>query len=246
MKEQVKVVSVLPELLGTYGDSGNALIASKRLEWRGYRVELAEADFKSGLPSDGDFYLIGGGEDGPQNKAAELLKYDRQLEKAIDRGAAVLAVCAGFQILGASFVGPDSKPRQGIGVFNCHTHRYEGPRSVGEVIVEPDSSLTGVALLSGYENHQGVTELLPGARPLGKVLSGNGNNFGPLVDGALSGRSIGTYMHGPVFARNPQLCDHFLSLVIGQLEPIRNPSLESAHQSLYNERISSQPRLQRS
>lgn len=234
----VKVVSVFPDLLGTYGDSGNALVVSRRLALRGFEVELVIANLKNSIPSDGDFYLIGGGEDGPQAKAAELLAVDAPLEHALDRGAALLAVCAGFQILGASFLGPDSKPKDGIGIFGCRTHRFEGARSVGELIVDPEGKLGDTPLLTGYENHQGITELLKGTQPLGIVLSGHGNNYGANVDGAIQGRAIGTYMHGPVFARNPKLCDYFISLVVGSLEPIDSTELETSHRNLYSERIS--------
>ena len=234
---RVKVVSVFPDLLGTYGDSGNALVVSKRLALRGFEVTLVEANLKSGVPNDGDFYLIGGGEDGPQARAAELLTADKPLEHALSSGAALLAVCAGFQILGASFLGPDLQPRNGIGIFDCVTHRFEGPRSVGELIVRPADELGNVGLLTGYENHQGVTELLHGAQPLGVVAAGNGNNYGTKVDGAIHGRALGTYMHGPVFARNPKLCDFFISLVVGSLEPIDDPDLIAAHENLYLERI---------
>ncbi len=238
MREKIKVVSVLPNLLGTYGDSGNAVVVSKRLALRGFRVDLVHADLKSGVPNDADFYLIGGGEDGPQARAAELLAIDAPLEHALDNGAALLAVCAGFQILGRSFIGPDMVPRDGIGVFGCLTHRFDGPRSVGELIVDPGDAMPGVPLLTGYENHQGITELLDGTRPLGEVRAGNGNNFGPRVDGGVSGRAIGTYMHGPVLARNPKLCDHFLSLVLGPVAAISDLDLENAHDRLYRERIS--------
>lgn len=237
MREKIKVVSVLPNLLGTYGDSGNALVVSKRLVLRGFAVDLVHADLKSGVPSDADFYLIGGGEDGPQARAAELLAVDSPLERALDKGAALLAVCAGFQILGRSFVGPDMRPRDGIGIFGCRTHRFEGPRSVGELIVDPGDAMPGVPLLTGYENHQSITELLDGTRPLGEVRAGKGNNFGPRVDGGVSGRAIGTYMHGPVLARNPKFCDYLLSLVLGKLDPICDMELENAHDGLYSERI---------
>ena len=238
MSDTIRVVSVLPDLLGTYGDSGNAIVASKRLALRGYQVELINAGLKDGIPSGGDFYFVGGGEDGPQSKAAELLRVDAVVERALESGAGLLAVCAGFQILGESFIGPNLKPQAGIGLFSCRTHRFDGPRSVGELIVEPVGSLAGLPLLTGYENHQGVTELLPGAVPLGGVLVGNGNNFEGRSDGAVLGRAIGTYMHGPVFARNPALCDHFLSLVLGELAPLGAIPLEEAHRALYDERIS--------
>lgn len=236
MREKLKVVSVFPDLLGTYGDSGNSLVLARRLALRGFDVSLITVGVRDTVPSDGDFYLMGGGEDGPQAKAAELLKLESPLQKGLDKGAALLAVCAGFQILGESFLGPDSQPRTGVGIFATITHRSEGPRSVGELVVDPFLG-KGVPLLTGYENHQGVTELLGDAAPLGNVLIGCGNNYGPKVDGAVSGKAVGTYLHGPVLARNPRLCDYLISSVIGEVEPIGEKELEHAHELLYEERI---------
>lgn len=239
MREKLKVVSVFPDLLGTYGDSGNSLVVAKRLALRGYAVELLEALVDSPVPSDGDFYLIGGGEDGPQAKAANLLASGAPLKKALDKGAALLAICAGFQILGATFLGPDLGAREGIGIFDSITHRNRGPRSVGELLVSPSDDLGSLPVMTGYENHQGITELIGDTKPLGTVLVGYGNNFGaqPRFDGAIKGKAIGTYMHGPVFARNPMLCDYFISSVVGQVSEIADPNLAEVHEKLYSERI---------
>lgn len=240
MKAQLKVVSVFPDLLGTYGDSGNSLVVAKRIALRGFSVEVVEVSINSPVPSDGDFYLMGGGEDGPQAKAAKLLTAGAPLEKALDNGAALLAVCAGFQILGESFLGPDLSVREGIGIFGSITHRHDGPRSVGELMISPTDELGNMPALTGYENHQGITELVGDTKPLGTVLIGNGNNFGgqPRFDGAIKGRALGTYMHGPAFARNPRLCDYFISSVIGHVDDIADSILARAHDKLYSERIS--------
>lgn len=240
MSDKVRVVSIYPELLGTYGDAGNALIVEKRLVGRGFQVDSIRVGVRDLVPSDGDFYLMGGGEDGPQAKASELLAFESRLIKALDRGAAIMAVCAGFQILGESFLGPNSKQMSGIGIFPAITHRFEGPRSVGELLVEPDPMLSDVPLMTGYENHQGITELKGNTTPLGTVRAGNGNNFGSEihVDGAIIGRAIGTYMHGPLFARNPALCDYFISSVVGELESLDDLFLNDVHQKLYGECIS--------
>lgn len=240
MSDAVKVVCVFPDLLGTYGDSGNAMIVSRRLALRGYQVTMVNVGVRDVVPADGDFYLMGGGEDGPQARAAELLVVDRPIERALERGAGVLAVCAGFQVLGQTFLGPDQKAREGIGIFNAITHRFDGPRSVGELAVESGPLAKAVPLMVGYENHQGVTELVNGAIPLGRVVVGKGNNHGTeLVDGAISGRAIGTYMHGPVFARNPALCDFFIASVVGNIAEIPDDELNIAHSRLYKERLAS-------
>lgn len=238
MSQRCRVISVFPELLGTYGDSGNSMILAKRLELRGFEVNLVEINPGAPIPADGDFYLIGGGEDGPQARAADLLAIEAPLSRAIDRGAAVFAVCAGFQILGESFPASEGRKLSGLGLFRVETHRYQGPRSVGELLVSPCPELQ-LPILSGYENHQSVTELLNGCTPLGTVVAGKGNNFGPgpKVDGAREGRAVGTYMHGPAFARNPKLCDFVISTVVGPISEIEDPELSLSHQLLYQDRI---------
>lgn len=174
------------------------------------------------VPASADFYVVGGGEDLPQALAARQLGPPASngggpLHRAVDAGAAVLAVCAGLQILGVSFVAPDGTRADGLGLLDCTSVRGRGLRAVGELVVEPDPVL-GIPLLTGYENHGGVTALGPGATPAGRVRSGVGNGDG--VDGALSGRIVGTYLHGPVLARNPALADHLLASVVGPLEPL--------------------------
>lgn len=246
MTERCKVVSVFPELLGTYGDSGNSVILARRLQLRGFDVDLVEVNPGSQIPADGDFYLIGGGEDGPQARAADLLAIESPLTMAISRGAAIFAVCAGFQILGQSFPASEGRKMSGLGLFRVETHRYQGPRSVGELLVFPQPELH-LPVLSGYENHQSVTEILDGGTPLGTVEVGNGNNFGsdPKVDGAIEGKAVGTYMHGPAFARNPKLCDFIISSVVGPIPEIEDPELTRSHQLLYQDRLNAAKSVKR-
>jgi CobQ-like glutamine amidotransferase family enzyme len=127
----------------------------------------------------------------------------------------VLAVCAGLQILGHSFVGPDGVDRPGLALIDCVTSRGTGPRAVGELVVQ--STAASLPLLTGYENHGGVTQLGADAQPGGMVRAGIGNGDVDHTDGAVAGRIWGTYMHGPVLARNPALADLLLSWVVGEL-----------------------------
>ena len=168
---------------------------------------------------------MGGGEDAPQALAAHELRSGGALTEAVSAGAAVLAVCAGLQVLGHRFVGEDGKPRDGLGLLDCETHRDDGPRRVGEVVVTPDPDLD-LPELTGYENHGGVTTLGPTAKPLGRVVVGHGNDGGDGTEGIVSGKVVGTYLHGPVLARNPALADHLLSSVLGPLEPLEDPEVE--------------------
>jgi lipid II isoglutaminyl synthase (glutamine-hydrolysing) len=224
----LRVALVYPDLLGTYGDSGNAVILAQRLRWRDRPAEVIEIHAGESVPDSCDFYVLGGGEDLPQALAAKDLNADRSLHRAVERGAAVLAVCAGLQVMGTSFVGPDGVDRPGLGLLDCISVRGSGQRAVGELVVEPTAE-PSLPLLTGYENHAAVTQLGPGARPAGRVRSGIGNGTDG-TDGAVSGRIWGTYLHGPVLARNPALADHLLSLVVGPLDPLDDSESESLRQ----------------
>jgi CobQ-like glutamine amidotransferase family enzyme len=208
----LKIAIVYPDLLGTYGDSGNGEILAARASWRGIEVELIRALSSEALP-EADLYCLGGGEDGPQVLAAERLIADGGLNRAVERGATVLAVCAGFQIVGQSFPDASGTVHQGLGLLEVTTAKGTGPRAVGEVAVDVDLAF-GLGRLSGFENHGGVTSLV-GARPLGSVVAGIGNGSGDGSEGAVSGHVLGTYLHGPVLARNPDLADLLLSWALG-------------------------------
>jgi CobQ-like glutamine amidotransferase family enzyme len=173
------------------------------------------------VPASCELYVVGGGEDLPQALAARQLGPPGAgpLARAVEGGAAVLAVCAGLQILGVSFVGPDGVQADGLGLVDCTTRRGRGPRAVGEIVVDPMAPLT-LPPLSGYENHAGVTSVGPGASPSGWVRSGVGNGDGSGADGVWAGRVFGTYLHGPVLARNPALADLLLRWAVGDLAPL--------------------------
>lgn len=214
----VSVGLLFPDLLGTYGDSGNAVVLAQRLRWRGLRAETVTVRSGEPVPGSCDVYVVGGGEDMPQALAARQLAAS-PLRRAVEAGAAVLAVCAGLQIVGEWFVGADGARVPGVGLLDCTTAPGPRRRAVGEILVDPVPEL-GLPVLTGYENHAGATTLGAGARPLGRVVAGEGNNDGSGTDGAWSGRVVGTYLHGPVLARNPALADLVLTWVAGELGPL--------------------------
>ena len=226
MTESVSIALLFPELLGTYGDGGNAQVLAQRLRWRGIGAEVVEVAAGDPIPRTCQLYLMGGGEDGPQSLAVRELRTADFLPRAVDEGAAVLAVCAGYQVLGRSFLGPDGSPHEGLGLFDCTTTRGRGPRRVGELVVEADPDLR-LPTLTGYENHAGVTTLGPSAQPLGRVTVGRGNDAGDGTEGVVTGHVVGTYLHGPVLARNPALADLVLSWVVGPLDPLDDAEVES-------------------
>lgn len=214
----VRVGLVYPELLGTYGDRGNAIVLVQRARWRGIPAELVEIEAGAPIPDSIDIYLFGGGEDDPQYMAAEGMRTSLPaIERAHAGGAVVFAVCAGFQLLGHTYDAADGAAIEGAGFIDAVT-RAGTSRLIGEVVVEPGGSRhwgpSGPpATLTGFENHGGRTTLGEGLEPLGRVLAGGGNGDGSGNDGALGERLLCTYMHGPVLPRNPQLADRLLAWV---------------------------------
>jgi lipid II isoglutaminyl synthase (glutamine-hydrolysing) len=229
MTSPLRIVVVYPDLLGTYGDGGNGAILARRAEWRGIEVELVQAPSDAALP-DADIYCLGGGEDGPQVRAARSLVDDTTLARRAADGAVVLAVCAGYQIVGESFPGADGTPHEGVGLLPLVTVKGAGTRAVGEVVGE----VSGASLptLTGFENHGGRTTLGPTAIPLAQVIRGIGNGDGSATEGAIHGRVVGTYLHGPVLARNPALADLLLAwaLQVDELAPLDDRAQEALRQ----------------
>jgi CobQ-like glutamine amidotransferase family enzyme len=216
----LQIVWVYPDLLSTYGDRGNMLILEHRALARGIPAQTHEIHINQALP-EGDIYLLGGGEDGPQALAAQRLIADRGLHRAVDRRAVLFAVCAGYQLVGTSFFAKGAKC-EGLGILDLHSDR--GPtRAVGELGGAIDGSL-GLAqtdrLLTGFENHGGRTHLGPGVKPLATVKVGVGNDG--RTEGAWHGTVLGTYCHGPALSRNPALADLLLRWATGEenLPPI--------------------------
>lgn len=209
----VRLALLFPDLLGTYGDGGNAVVLAKRLAWRDIPVEQVVVPAGEPVPDSCDLYVLGGGEDGPQVEAARELSEQRSLHRAVEKGAVVFAVCAGMQILGRRFPDASGRSREGLGLLDCDTVRVDRPRAVGELLVEPDP-VWAVPVLTGFENHGGRTRLGADARPLGRVVVGEGNGWG--TEGVVAGRVLGTYLHGPALARNPALADLLLTWVLGR------------------------------
>jgi CobQ-like glutamine amidotransferase family enzyme len=237
MSAALRVAVVFPDLLGTYGDGGNGLILARRAEWRGYDVELLQAVSDAPLP-EADIYCLGGGEDGPQVRAARTLVDDGTLAARVAAGAVVLAVCAGFQVVGRSCPGASGEVHDGLGLLDVETVKGGGPRAVGEVVAEP-VGLAGLPELTGFENHGGVTALAEGAVALGRVTTGVGNGDG--TEGAVQGRVVGTYLHGPVLARNPALADLLLSWALD--DAALTPLDDTTAEGLREERLgASRPR----
>jgi len=238
----VRVGLVYPELLGTYGDRGNAVVLVQRCRWRGIPAELVEVPAGDTIPDSLDVYLFGGGEDDPQLMAAAGMRASRgAVERAHAAGAVVFAVCAGFQLLGHRYDAADGGVIEGAGLVDVVT-RAGSSRLIGEVVVAAEPSphwgpSGPPPTITGFENHGGRTTLGPGLAPLGRVEAGGGNGDGSGGDGVLGERLLCTYLHGPVLPRNPALADRVLAWVAGTAAHAL-PDLDSElEQRLHRERL---------
>ena len=221
----VEIGLLLPDVLGTYSDAGNATILAQRLRWRGIAAQIRTITARDVPPTSCAVYLLGGGEDTAQLFAADWLRRHDQLRRTLETRAVTLAVCAGLQILGRTMSDSKGQHYPGLDLLDITTAPGR-QRAVGEVVAS--CAVPGVGSLTGFENHRGVTTLGPGTAPLGRVLTGTGNGNGTGTkyrgEGVLTERIIGTYLHGPVLARNPALADHILHLATGQtLSPLELP-----------------------
>jgi CobQ-like glutamine amidotransferase family enzyme len=217
------IALIYPELLGTYGDGGNAMVLAERARRRGFDSETVTVGIADEVP-EAAIYLLGGGEDGPQRLGADLLRAS-SFSARVRNGGFVFAVCAGLQLLGTTFCVEGDDEYEGLGLVDATTSRGE-TRSVGELLVRVD----GRALV-GFENHGGRTTLAQDVEPLGAVEVGRGNDG--VVDGFRTAEIWATYAHGPVLATNPWFADKVLGRALGrELEP-----LVTVADQLYDERV---------
>lgn len=218
MTDTVRIGLVLPDVMGTYGDGGNAVVLRQRLLLRGLSAEIVEITLDDPVPDSLDLYTLGGAEDYAQRLATRhLLRYPG-LQRAAERGAPVLAICAAIQVLGHWYETSAGERVDGVGLLDVTT-APQPERTIGEVVSTP--LIDGLTEpLTGFENHRGGTVLGSDARPLATVVKGAGNRLGDGVDGAVQGSVVATYLHGPCLARNPELADLLLSKVVGTLAPI--------------------------
>ncbi|WP_269745700.1 type 1 glutamine amidotransferase [Mycobacterium celatum] len=220
----VRIGLVLPDVMGTYGDGGNAVVLRQRLLLRGITAEMVEITLADPVPESLDLYTLGGAEDYAQRLATRHLVKHPGLQRAAARGAPVLAICAAIQVLGQWYETSAGERVDGVGLLDATTSP-QAKRTIGEVVSKP--LLDGLTQpLTGFENHRGGTVLGPAAKPLGAVQKGAGNRAGDGVDGVVQGSVVATYMHGPCLARNPELADYLLSRVVGDLPPLELPEVE--------------------
>jgi lipid II isoglutaminyl synthase (glutamine-hydrolysing) len=230
---KLRVCSLYPGLMNIYADRGNIAVLRARCAWRGIDFELAASGMGEALDPDAhDLFYMGGGQDRDQAAVARDMVMTKRdaLHAAADRDAVVLAVCGGYQLLGSSYE-LDSESLPGIELADLRTIREPGPRLIGNCAIEADLG-AGLQIIAGFENHGGRTHLGPSAEPLGRVLSGHGNNGRDRTEGVRRANVIGTYLHGPLLPKNVWLADRLVELALGiRLEPLEDSLEEAAHAS---------------
>jgi lipid II isoglutaminyl synthase (glutamine-hydrolysing) len=228
--QEVRLLALYPEQMNIYADRGNILFLQRRSEWRGIPFGYTAAGPGEGFDAGAhDLIYIGGGQDRDQLLVADdMLRTKREaISEAVEDGAAMLAVCGGYQLLGHRYE-LDERSVPGLGIADLETVRVPGPRLIGNVDIEVDLG-DGPRILAGFENHGGRTHLGPAAEPLGRVLHGHGNNGRDGHEGVRRGNVIGTYLHGPLLPKNAWLADRLIELALGiELEPLPDDSLEDA------------------
>ncbi len=194
--------------MNIYGDRGNVLAIAQRARWRDIDVEIREIGFGESIPDDVDIFFWGGGQDQEQVAVSHDMQGEKaeQLRTSIENGAAMLAVCGGYQLLGHEYRPHNGEPLRGIGLFDATS--MAGPeRFIGNVVV---NSRWGI--LVGFENHSGLTWLGEGVEPLGKIQVGCGNNGQDGTEGAIYRNAIGCYLHGALLPKNPALTDWLVEM----------------------------------
>jgi lipid II isoglutaminyl synthase (glutamine-hydrolysing) len=240
---RLRVCALYPDLMNIYADRGNLLMLERRCRWRGIDFELASSSLGEPLDASAhDLFYLGGGQDRDQRLCTEdLLETKRDaLHEASSRGAIVLGICGGYQLLGRSYTLGEQQI-EGVGLLDVETVREDGARLIGNVAIEvrldnddgSEASGSGERVLAGFENHGGRTTLAAGQAPLGRVLRGHGNDGRSGFEGARSGNTIGTYLHGPLLPKNSWFADWLIARATGldehDLEPLEDTLELAAH-----------------
>jgi CobQ-like glutamine amidotransferase family enzyme len=209
---RIVVGHLYPDYLNIYADRGNMAVLERRAAWRGHELEVQPISIGDSVqPGEHDLLYVGGGQDREQALVADDLQAKADaLRAAVDGGAAFLAVCGGYQLLGRSYLDFHGAELPGIGLLPFDTVAGE-TRMIGDVLLECELEPGVVRTLAGFENHAGRTRLDAGAKPLGRVVAGFGNDGESGYEGCRSGRIVGTYLHGPLLPRNPWFADWLLT-----------------------------------
>ena len=233
---KVVVGHLYPDYLNIYADRGNMAVLAGRAAWRGIDLEVRAIGMGDPLRrGEHDLLYIGGGQDREQALVApDIAARASELEEALAGGAAALAVCGGYQLFGRFYRDRAGVELPGAGIFDLHTAAGER-RMIGDVLLECELEPGELHTLAGFENHAGRTVLGPEAEPLGRVVAGFGNDGESGFEGCRRGRALGTYLHGPLFPRNPWLADWLLAQALAHATGGEPPELEPLPDDLERE-----------
>jgi lipid II isoglutaminyl synthase (glutamine-hydrolysing) len=233
---KIRVGHLYPDYLNIYADRGNIAVLARRAAWRGHELDVVGISVGDTLrPGDHDLVYVGGGQDREQALIApDLSARAGALREAVEGGAAMLAVCGGYQLLGRFYLDTNGEQQDGIGLFGLETTAGER-RMIGDVLLECELEPGLPRTLAGFENHAGRTRLDPDATPLGRVTAGFGNDGESGFEGCRLHRAIGTYLHGPLLPRNPWLADWLLAQALAHATGGEPPELEPLHDELESE-----------
>lgn len=220
-RRRIRVLHLYDRYLNIYADRGNMLVLRQRGAWRDIDVEVRGLDLGERFaPGDADLIYVGGGQDRDQAMIAERMSTDlgASIRSAVEEGTALLAVCGGYQLLGREYVDLAGTTQPGVGLFDLTTHAAP-ERLVGNVALDCDLPAIGSrpavsCTVAGFENHAGRTVLGPDARAFGRVRAGAGNDGTSGAEGCRLHHAIGTYLHGPLLPRNPELADWLLAAAL--------------------------------
>ena len=207
MMKKLKLLHIYPKMLNLYGDYGNILTLKKRMEWRGFELEVLDFNYGDKI-TPCDIYFIGGGQDKQQELAGvELLKHKDFLNDEAQNNKVFLGICGGYQLMGKYYQTPNGEKVPGIEILDVYTVS-SNKRLIGNVTVKTD--FLEPQTLVGFENHGGRTYLGEGVKPLGVVTTGFGNNGEDKTEGARYKNVFGTYLHGSILPKNPHFADYLL------------------------------------
>ena len=236
---ELKICHMYPDVLNLYGDGGNIRCLSRRLQWRGIEASVTRLPIgEQARLADFDLVFIGGGQDFEQQVLLEDLHRgkDREIRAAVEDGLPFLCICGGYQMLGAYYETYDGQRCDFIGALELYT--IGSPtRMIGNYSFRCAEE-SGGSVVVGFENHSGKTYLGSSLRPLGRVLSGYGNNGKDGTEGARYKNVFGTYSHGPLLPKNPALCDHILLTALqrkygtAELAPLDDRAELAAHDEM--------------
>lgn len=212
--DELKICYVYPDVLNLFSDSGNVTCMLKRLEWRGMKADVTEVPVGAKLNvNDYDLFFIGGGQD--FENGVQISDFfgekSKEIKKAVEDEKVFLAVCTGYQLLGDYYKATDGTQYDLSGAVNFHTIGTKD-RFIGNYCFESEE-LSGLKIV-GFENHAGKTYLSDGVKPLGKVLTGNGNNGEDMTEGARYKNVFASYAHGALLPKNPVLADKILATAL--------------------------------